>query len=690
MTSITPESVNRFLDILDRVTLTAGVPPPPTLEASKPEIVADTEDERQAGANGLTAKYKAVDEIWDTAAYKYIIVDSSESISEEKELIDCAFIVRRRFDKSNTVYKYFVDIRSEGLRDILREILKEVKGVSLREDKPTVSPKLLFHYLAQFEKDLALRKSSACPGPAEPDNALCHTRQLEVLVEFLKEHFASTIESRQALLKHGEIRFDLLWTLFPPNTFVYTESYEFNLPRCLKVNWSEEENVRGGRVFMLDCCYFGNDGESLGDASISLVIEEFRGEEEIRSLGIFPLIYHEKAEEVRNNLIQMGRTFMSLRGKHHREYKGFAFARKNGKVNMVYMKGRVMIDADSFKRRCPNYETPKIKADSFGIYPVVDTTSVKESNHITKRIMPDEVKEENLLTCSPTVFGFSFRSKEWAEFAVTSLQEIRWDTNPFQSLVLPKRRKEIIQALIESHMSERADQSFDDIVKGKGQGLIFLFHGAPGVGKTLTAEGVSDFLRRPLYIVSAGDLSTRSDRLEAELSQIFDLADHWNAILLLDEADVFLQKRDLQSLERNGMVSVFLRLLEYLQGILILTTNRVETFDTAVQSRINLPLKFNDLDELARKSIWETFLKKSCKVSGGRDVTNVISPDQLNGLARKELNGREIKNTVHTAHSLAINKNVSLSYKHLELALSVTEDFKHDLADLGQAATIYA
>ncbi|KAH0539147.1 hypothetical protein FGG08_004319 [Glutinoglossum americanum] len=142
-------------------------------------------------------------------------------------------------------------------------------------DRIWVSPKPLFRYLIQFEKDLAFRKGSAHQGPAEPGNASSHIRQLEVLVEFLKGHYVSTIESRQALLEHGEIRFDLLWTLFPPNTIVYTESYEFNLPRCLKFNWSEEEKVRGGRVFVLDCCYLGYDGESLGDASILLVIEEF-------------------------------------------------------------------------------------------------------------------------------------------------------------------------------------------------------------------------------------------------------------------------------------------------------------------------------------------------------------------------------------------------------------------------------
>jgi SpoVK/Ycf46/Vps4 family AAA+-type ATPase len=131
--------------------------------------------------------------------------------------------------------------------------------------------------------------------------------------------------------------------------------------------------------------------------------------------------------------------------------------------------------------------------------------------------------------------------------------------------------------------------------------------------------------------------------LEGQLSEIFDLANHWNAILLLDEADVFLEKRSPQSLDRNGLVSVFLRILEYFQGILVLTTNRVETFDDAVQSRVNLPLKFKGLDESAKKAIWTTFIERSCKAGGGRNIVDVVSPEQLESLARKELNGREVR-----------------------------------------------
>ena len=82
----------------------------------------------------------------------------------------------------------------------------------------------------------------------------------------------------------------------------------------------------------------------------------------------------------------------------------------------------------------------------------------------------------------------------------------------------------------------------------------------------MTAEGISELLKCPLYMASAGELGTDSRFL----------CHAWGAILLLDEADVFLEKRNMHDIHRNALVSIFLRQLEYFQGILFLTTNRVE------------------------------------------------------------------------------------------------------------------
>ena len=87
--------------------------------------------------------------------------------------------------------------------------------------------------------------------------------------------------------------------------------------------------------------------------------------------------------------------------------------------------------------------------------------------------------------------------------------------------------------------------------------------GPPGVGKTLTAECIADLYERPLYSVTSGDIGTDPYSIEGKLHQIFDYAVKWNAVLLLDEADVFLAERNLEDLSRNALVSgEFLRVFQ--------------------------------------------------------------------------------------------------------------------------------
>lgn len=124
------------------------------------------------------------------------------------------------------------------------------------------------------------------------------------------------------------------------------------------------------------------------------------------------------------------------------------------------------------------------------------------------------------------------------------------------------------------------------MVQGKGKGLIGLLSGGPGCGKTLTAEAVAEVTMRPLYMVSAGELGTAPEKVDAQLTLVLELSYRWGAVLLLDEADVFLQERDTKEVARNALVSIFLRQLEYFQGILILTTNRIGECDAAFESTL--------------------------------------------------------------------------------------------------------
>ena len=234
--------------------------------------------------------------------------------------------------------------------------------------------------------------------------------------------------------------------------------------------------------------------------------------------------------------------------------------------------------------------------------------------------------------------------------------------------MLPSESKDLVRALVASHTARKERDDFDDIVKGKGKGLIFVLHGPPGVGKTLTAETVAEYTKRPLYVISSGELGTDSTHLEKALGRALELATIWKAVLLIDEADVFLERRGLHDLERNALVSIFLRVLEYYQGILFLTSNRISSFDDAFKSRIHVPLQFEPLDIAARKQVWSAFLVKA-------DGQHQLSMGDIEILAKEDLNGRQIKSVIRTAKSLAQFQRRTLDISQLQQVIKIHKDF---------------
>lgn len=168
-------------------------------------------------------------------------------------------------------------------------------------------------------------------------------------------------------------------------------------------------------------------------------------------------------------------------------------------------------------------------------------------------------------------------------FAIDRIRDISWSSEAYDSLVLRAEHKRLVLSLVKQQ-SDRA-RKLDDVIHGKGKGLVGLLSGRPGCGKTLTAEAVAEVLRRPLYAVSAGELGTSPEVVDARISEILERAQTWNAVLLLDEAEVFLQERSMVDVTRNALVSIFLRQLEYYQGILIMTTNLISHVDPAFESK---------------------------------------------------------------------------------------------------------
>ena len=271
--------------------------------------------------------------------------------------------------------------------------------------------------------------------------------------------------------------------------------------------------------------------------------------------------------------------------------------------------------------------------------------------------------KDQLILCSASLRGYSLRNKKWLQFSVHKVAEIKWNESAFDSLVLPADHKELILALTESQVANK--ETFDDVIQGKGKGMIMLLSGPPGVGKTLTAESVAENMHAPLYMMSAGDLGLESSGVESSLSNVLEMSTKWNAVLLLDEADVFLKQRSAHDLERNKLVSIFLRMLEYYEGILFLTTNRVDNLDAAFQSRIHISMEYSELSASSRKHVWSNFL------GAGGSKSHGFSNEDLDNLAEYAMNGREIKNVLKTAQLLASRKGEALGIGHVKSVLAI-------------------
>ncbi|KAG8751638.1 hypothetical protein FRC12_012360 [Ceratobasidium sp. 428] len=260
----------------------------------------------------------------------------------------------------------------------------------------------------------------------------------------------------------------------------------------------------------------------------------------------------------------------------------------------------------------------------------------------------------------------------------------------FEQLVLKKSYKKMIKALVETHAGKEEGLA-KDLIAGKGGGMVMVLHGKPGTGKTLTAEAISEHLKCPLYVVSSGELGVDASQLETQLKDILEMTATWGAVVLIDEADVFLEARDTHDLARNCLVSVFLRLLEYHKGVLILTTNRIRSFDRAFVSRFTIALNYPDLDQGSRLLVWKEFLRRAGFEFGDPNDSApsrplYISHSDLMAVANKPFNGRVIKQLVRGAQALAIAEKEPLELSHIHTVLDITEQFEADWEDMALIA----
>lgn len=255
--------------------------------------------------------------------------------------------------------------------------------------------------------------------------------------------------------------------------------------------------------------------------------------------------------------------------------------------------------------------------------------------------------EEQIQSKLPFVRVFSLDMKSYMYVDIDDLQEYEFDEDAMARLHLPDRMLSVLSRVF----STPVEDLFGDLISGKHGGVVILASGNPGVGKTLTAEVYAEHTNRPLYVLELGELGTNAPEVETNLRKVFSRVARWNAVLQFDECEIFLTQRA-NDLERSAIVGIFLRLLDYYQGILFLTTNRCDVLDHAVLSRVMLKLAYPDLDIQARKAIWTNMF----------DAAQLALIDgSFEELAQNVTNGRQIRNLTRLAKILHPNGEITLN-----------------------------
>lgn len=145
-------------------------------------------------------------------------------------------------------------------------------------------------------------------------------------------------------------------------------------------------------------------------------------------------------------------------------------------------------------------------------------------------------------------------------FVHVDIVNIDFDNMPrnvtLDNVQMKEKHRLLLRSAVSAHLNPPSSFSLD-IIREKGKGLIVLLHGAPGVGKTATAEAIATEYGRPLFPITCGDLGTSPASVETTLRNIFRYAHLWQCILLLDEADVFVTQRERggHNFEKNALVT---------------------------------------------------------------------------------------------------------------------------------------
>ncbi|KAH8894173.1 P-loop containing nucleoside triphosphate hydrolase protein [Thozetella sp. PMI_491] len=631
----------------------------------------------------------------------------------------------------------YIKILSPAVMEALRAVVDFFPSEDLSGDTITLHEpyQLIVHFdeeLTRFRERLE-SDTSDVPELCKLPRA---AKEVEIVQTFVREKMRAKISAERERNARGFATYDMLWLLYKPGIDVYFD----------KTNCGEHEpfvvhnltfNVENGAIPSYDITYWNMNANStyVGPSTIYKTIEPFAGEKAITDLRAYPCEYLKHAQgyeegsmsQIKQHFIERGRKWFNMRRKE--SYYSFdgvttTFPRRRHESlvmvdpiqYMLYMNSERDDLMSSIERSSATiHYCPCERCDRL----IYQHTAEPRFINYTKinPMTTAQLTEHQYFLCDRKVEAFVFKLRDWRDLDIMGFEQPKFDKSLFDRLVLGQETRDTIKKLTQMYIrgiskpssqeeqavtmitsvhkekkKEKADLNWSaDLIEGKGEGLNILLHGKPGVGKTYTAECIAEYTERPLLSLTCSDIGVDPLVVERNLVKWFKLAENWGAIILLDEADIYLEQRQIQDLERNHLVAGFLRALEYYKGILFLTTNRVGTFDEAFISRLHIQLYYPEFTDTQREAVWRTFFRK---LEDDREMTMRIPQSTKDYVQSQELqglnwNGREIRNAFQVAVALAEAEGdkdkqgrVLVKSDHIRATVKMSREFKDYLLKL--------
>ncbi|KAJ3467742.1 hypothetical protein MRS44_005306 [Fusarium solani] len=669
------------------------------------------------------------------------------------------FIINVDF-RASTIHPTSIRVHSPHIQSVLRTLIQYYPGFNAQGSEIIlVHPfRQLFHYWDDLKHILVqgcghgekqatvLNLDTGSKTNLSCDETTCRHLTTLLAAPPVQDVWDSIVRPELRLYGSGRASYDFLWLLFKPGDIVFLQAsgnvnklagFVVQSITHISHNKAESPLVRPHPTdcWKLDLWNLAYDNGRLRRRARPVRLNRFYGVRAISDLAAFPTKFAPDQRGLRSQLIERGKRYYRIvcDQQSYMRYNGPVISDKPYDVS-GFDTNRAHYDPECVGEKANTHFLSQYQGDI-----IVDHQSyMLEAMDSPKMVVPDVSGEEpqdlhgeplfskfNDMECSAAneldpahylllpayVLGFAVGKREWAIFDMSFVEDLVIDSNPMKYLIMSPEKQEMIEAVAGSPRKGTALKPWTtdwsaDFIEGKGRGQVIFLHGSPGTGKTMTVELIAKKTRRPLLSLSVADLGTEEVKMEKRLMKWLSRAAIWGAIVLIDEAEVYMEQREPGQTGRNALVTAFLRSMEYFPGLLFLTSNGIGLFDEAVMSRIHLAVQYERPTDAERTEIWRKLFDKleqdqesgfgSTSQKDGSTIkpTIIVRSTARDVVLSKEqyatnlkLNGRDIRNLLLSAISLARHRGlkevvdgnpltrIEVTAKDLETVLKNKEQF---------------